>query len=311
MSNTCSSLGGVIVAVDGTEQGYAAVRYAASEARRLDVRLDIVHVLPGYLAVAPMRMPVVPDASFASYGAEILARAKDAALVAFPGLEVGTHLREGDRSQRLLAFAEHARLIVLGSRSPRSLDRLWTGDTVTGVAGRAGCPLVVVPADRDPGEVHGRIAIGLKAPGQAGALFDAGFQFAHELETELVVLHAWRLQGVYDDIIAHQTETERWQREQTDLIEKELAHYRGMFPDVPVRVYVRHEDSAHALVRATRGDDRLLILRTSRGGLAHHLGRTARAVLRDAHCPVEVVPAPKGAGPTMARVLERPAELVP
>jgi len=210
MNNMCSSLGGVIVAVDGTEHGYAAVRYAASEARRLGVRLDIVHVLPGYLPVAPMRMPVAPDAWFESYGAQILARAKEAALVAVPGLEVGTHLREGGRTQQLLAFAEHARPIVLGSRSPRSLDRLWTGGTVTGVAGRAGCPGVVVPADRDPGEVHGRIAIGLRAPGQAGELFDAGFQIADELDVELVVLHAWRLGGVYDDIIAHQTETERW-----------------------------------------------------------------------------------------------------
>jgi len=64
-----------------------------------------------------------------------------------------------------------------------------------------------------------------------------------------------------------------------------------MFPDVPVRVYIRDEDPAHALGRAIRGAERLLILRTSRGGLAHHLGRTARAVLRDGHCPVEVVPA--------------------
>jgi nucleotide-binding universal stress UspA family protein len=64
---------------------------------------------------------------------------------------------------------------------------------------------------------------------------------------------------------------------------------------------VRHEEPAHALVRASRGADRLLLARPHRRR-THHLGRVARAVLRDACCPVEVVPVRDGAEPRAAPV---------
>ena len=124
-----------------------------------------------------------------------------------------------------------------------------------------------------------------------------------------VVLHAWRLEGVYDDIIAHRTETEGWLREQTELIDQELAPSRAAFPSVPVRVFVRHEEPAHALVRVTRGADRLLIARPSHHGRGRGVGRVGRAVLREAHCPIEVLPACKGAAASASRGVERPTEL--
>ena len=153
---------------------------------------------------------------------------------------------------------------------------------------------------------------GFKSPAHAAELFDVSFPLADELDAELVVLHAWRLEGVYDDIIVDRVEEEQWCREQTELIERELVDYRAAFPDVPVRIFVRHEDPAHALVRATRGADRVLIVRPAHGGLVHHLGRTARAVLREAHCPVEVL-APRRSHPELSvpLVVERSGELVP
>lgn len=311
MNSKLTDLIGVAVGVDGSDQGYAAVRYAASEAGRLGVRLDVVHVLPGNLPAASIMMTVVPDGSFQSYGAEILERARATALETVGTLEVETHLRLGGRVQQLLGFAKHARLVVLGSRSPSGLDRIWTGGTVTGVASQAACPVVVVPADCEPGKGHGRIVVGFKSPAHAADLFDAAFGLADEFDAELVVLHAWRLQGVYDDIIADRVEVEQWEREQTELIEKELVDYRDAFPDVPVRVQVRHEDPAHALVRASRGADRLLIMRPAHGGLVHHLGRTARAVLREARCPVEVLaPVRVGREPSAPVVLEHSGAFV-
>ncbi len=312
MNSTMNRLGGVVVAIDDSDQGCAVVRYAAVEAERLGVALDIVHILPGRLPVAPMRMSLVPDAEFESYGARILSRAKEAALGAVATLEVRTHLRVGDRIQQLVAVAEHARLFVLGNPSPKTLDRLWTGGTVTAVAGRAACPVIVVPAEPDPGEAHRRVAIGWKSPGQASELFETGFQLAAAMRAELVVLHAWRLEGRYDDIIAHRAETQEWQREQTDLIEQELTPYRAAFPDVPVRVFVRHEEPAHALARVARGADRLLISRRP----LHHapgrgVGKVGRALLREAHCPIEVLPPGNGAGTTATPGVERCTELVP
>lgn len=306
MTNTRTSRGGVVAAVDGTEQGYAAAGYAAREAGRLSLPLDVIHVFPGVGS-----MTTIPVEFLETYGAEIVERARETALETVATLDVRTHLCGGGRIQQLVDFAENARLLVLGSRSPRSFDRIWTGGTVIGVSSRAACPVVVVPAEREPFAVHHRIVAAFKSPAHSAELFDAAFRLADELGAELVVLHAWRLPGVYDDIIADRVDQERWRHEQTAVIERQLVDYREAFPDVQVRVYVRHENPAHALVRTTRGADRLLLVRPAHGGLVHHLGRTARAVLREAHCPIEVLaPLPRGHEPTVPLVLEREGELV-
>jgi nucleotide-binding universal stress UspA family protein len=312
MNSRSTNNGAVVIAVDGSEQGYVAVRYAAQEAQRLGAALDVVHVLPSTVAGGSAMMMMVPEESFQCEAAQILGRARTTALESVPDLQVTTQLRMGGRIHQLIEISGHARLMVLGRRSPSSLDRIWSGGTVTGVASRAACPVVVVPDDREPGPTHRRIVVGFKSSAHASELFDAAFRLADEIGAEIVVLHAWRLQGVYDDIIADRVEVERWQREETELIENELADCRDAFPDVTVRVNVRHEDAARALVRATAGADRLVIERPAHGGLVHHLGRTARAVLREARCPVEVLPPVRhGAEPSAPPAVKRSGELVP
>jgi nucleotide-binding universal stress UspA family protein len=301
MTDKCQSSRRVVVGVDGSEHGYGAARYAAAEAARSGARLELVHVLPGRLPAAPFMMPMVPDSSFESFGAEILQRGRQVAQDEAPGVEVETHLRIGGRIQELLAYGEGASLLVLGSRSPRSLDRLWTGGTVTSVTAASSCPVVVVPADRESVAARGRVVVGVKSPEGADELLEAGFALADDLHDDLVLLHAWRLDGVYDDIVAGRTVSERWQHEQGELIEKAIVDQRAAFPEVRVRVYVRHEDPAHALVRASSGADRLLLLGPRAGRWTHHLGRVARAVIRDARCPVEVLPDHHVAGVDVSR----------
>jgi nucleotide-binding universal stress UspA family protein len=289
MSNAFPQPGGVVVGVDGSHEGYAATRYAAEEAARLGVRLHLVHVLPSDLPVPPEVLPEVSEWSLQGYGAELLERARSAVREARPDVEVETHLRSGARAQELLTCGEGARLIVLGSRSPKLFDRIWTGGTLTGVASSATCPVIVVPAgwERSP---HRRIVVGVRSPGEATDLWEAAFPLAAARGAEIVGVHAWWLGGTYDAMIANQGVVERWQHERATLIEDELVGYRDSFPDVPVHVFVRHEEPAHALVRVSCGADLVLVQRPAAGRLAFRLGRVPRAVLRDARCPVMVLP---------------------
>jgi nucleotide-binding universal stress UspA family protein len=297
MGNTSPQFDGVVVGVDGSEQGYAAARYAAEEAGRLAVRLHLVHVLPSAIPVTPEVVPVLSESTLQAFGAGILEHARALAVQVDPEVDLETHLLSGARASELVACAEGARMIVLGSRRPRLLDRIWTGGTVTEVAGSAACPVVVVPADweRTP---HGRIVVGVasvEASGGPHELWDMAFPLAAERGAEMVVVHAWWLGGTYDAVVADQGAAEHLQRARARLIEDELTSYRASFPEVAVHVFVRHEEPAHALVRVSRGAELLLVQRPAAGRMTHHLGRVARALLRQAHCPVVVVPQPRRA----------------
>jgi nucleotide-binding universal stress UspA family protein len=281
--------GHVVVGADGSERGYAGVRFAAEEAVRRDVPLDVIHVVPGYLPVGPFLM--IPDVALQSFGASVTERAAHVACEQAPGVDVTTHLLPGNRVRALVRLSQQAGLLVLAARHLSPVDHLLVGATVTGVVSRAACPVAVVPVDVGlPAEPHRRVVAGYKSPRHSAELFEDAFTVAAELDAELVVLHAWKVEGMYDDMLSDRVQEDRWNAEERAVVETSLEGYRESYPDVPVRVVIVHDRPAHALVRASRTADRLVIVKPAHGGRVHHLGSTARTVLRTAACPVEVVP---------------------
>jgi nucleotide-binding universal stress UspA family protein len=69
-----------------------------------------------------------------------------------------------------------------------------------------------------------------------------------------------------------------------------MIDLRMAYPEVQVQVEVVHGQAAFALVQQSAEADLLLISRPAHGGFVHYLGATARAVIRDVACPIEVVP---------------------
>jgi nucleotide-binding universal stress UspA family protein len=298
----------VVAAVTGAGED-AAVRYAAAEAERLGAPLLVVHVLPLTLPVGPMVL--FPEDSFQAHGADVLAAARSTALEAAPGLEVRTDLRAGGRVHELVAAAERAALLVVGRRASHSLDRVWTGGTLTGVVARAACPVTVVPTDWAVGPQPARVVAGFKSSQHAPELLAAAFARAEQLGAELVVLHAWQLPGAYDALAAAEVPDATFNREQKDAVWRAVSETAESLPTVPVRVQVVHAPPAEALAEASRAASLLVLVRPAHGGLVHHLGRTARTVLREARCPVEiVVPTPAADAPVPPLVLEREGHLV-
>ena len=191
------------------------------------------------------------------------------------------------------------------------MDRVWTGATVAGAVSRAACPVVVVPASWEPSAPRGRVVAGLKSPHHAAELLATAFALAGELGAELEVLHAWKLQGVYDEMIASSIEEEHTNARELDELEPLLGGLRLAYPRVRAYVRVVHRRPAGALIGASGRADRLVISKPDHGARMHHLGRTARAVLREAQCPVEVVVPSPGADDLPGFALERGGELVP
>jgi nucleotide-binding universal stress UspA family protein len=84
-------------------------------------------------------------------GEAVVADATATVAKSFPSLDVTTVIDEGDARGLLLRLAEHASLVVMGSRGRGPFRSMLLGSVTATVAGRAGCPVVVVPpsGDRD------------------------------------------------------------------------------------------------------------------------------------------------------------------
>jgi len=287
---THDNTGPVVVGVDGGPGSSGALRYAVEEARRTGAELHLVHVSPSYPPMSPM-MPSLP-ADIASTGNEILKQARNEVTELAPELGVETIRHTGSRVAELVTGAEGARLLVVGHETRSGLERLLAGGTTASVAAHASAPVVAVPSEWTPEAATGPIVVGLKSQAHAEELLGAAFHRAEATGAPIEVVHAWKLPDEYLDRIEERTHGEYWLTRGSELVEKELAPWRRDYPNTPVTVRVVHDEPAHALVDASR-DARLLMLvrRLPSRVLGSHLGGTARAVLRAAPCPVEVVPA--------------------
>ena len=74
-------------------------------------------------------------------------------------------------------------------------------------------------------------------------------------------------------------------------MDKTLAPFREVHPDVPVQVDLRHEFAGPALVSATEEADLMVVGRRGHGApFGVYLGSLARMLIREGACPVEVAP---------------------
>lgn len=296
----------LVVGVDGSTDNVGALRYAVAEAAARGATLKLVHVVPDFLPVSPL-VPYTPE-ELARTGAGILEESATRVHALDPDLPVEGWLHHGTRSVQLAEAAEHAELLVVGRDGRPLRHRLLRGDTGTGVAARSRSPVVAVPAAWTARH-SGVVLVGVKSPKHAAEMLADAFAVAHRIGARLVVLHAWKLPSVYDDIIEARVDLETWRSEATVEIDILLRDWRAAYPDVVVEVRIVHDHPGHALVEASREADLLVIVRRGHGvPAAAHLGSTARTVLRAAHCPVWVVP-PADAPPIPSLVVEDQGQL--
>lgn len=122
----------VVVGWDGSAPSRAALRWAVEQARA---------------AGAPLVPVAVHGRGDAGDEAE-RRTTLEAAVVEAGGsdLEVAAQVRVGHAAEELMAVAQDASLLVLGSRGRGGFSRLLVGSTSTQCAGHAPCPMVVLRA---------------------------------------------------------------------------------------------------------------------------------------------------------------------
>lgn len=137
----------VVVGVDGSETSDRALRWAAAEARRRDVTLNVLHAapLPTHFA-----MSAVPDVDqerelVISEGQKVIDRAVEHAGDALDGLDVRTHALVGPIADAMATFAGSRHLIVVGARGHSYFVGLMLGSTSHQILHHAKAPVVIVP----------------------------------------------------------------------------------------------------------------------------------------------------------------------
>lgn len=287
----------ILAGVDGTQAGHAAVRYAAAEAHLSGARLHLAHVLPDlepHPTTLPARDPLAEPSlqpALRRHGRLVLAEARRQALEVLPPSQVATVLLAGYRVQALLLAASGASLVVLGDERRAFLNRIATASVLSDVAAHAPVPVVAVPADWRPASVeHPRVVAAIRDWDDAAGVVEQGLREAEVRRAVLVLLHAWRLPPAYDGVIGSEVDPDTWEQAAREALEHIMDTMPAASPDVDVQIAVRRGQAARVLVDASKDADLLLITRRPHGFPFGHLGGNGRAVLRESHCPVEVLP---------------------
>jgi nucleotide-binding universal stress UspA family protein len=145
------SVGRVVVGVDGSEGAQGALRWAIGEAGAHGATLEVLHVWRPVLGVGEPFDSFPTEAAGVEAGQRRARHLVDVAvdwedtsgLAARPTVTVVL----GSPSAVLLAVAERADLVVVGSRGRGGFAGLGLGSVGHQVARHAPCPVVVVPAE--------------------------------------------------------------------------------------------------------------------------------------------------------------------
>jgi nucleotide-binding universal stress UspA family protein len=139
--------GPVVVGVDGTASGAAALRFAAAVASRSQHRrLLAVHTWSDVVSDAgrPRRLDESVD-TLAARGAALLDRYLEPVLAEYPALSVERQVLADTPLRALLDHARDAWLVVVGQRRDLPDTGILVGSTSRGLIEFASCPVAVVP----------------------------------------------------------------------------------------------------------------------------------------------------------------------
>lgn len=282
----------------------AAMSWAVAAAVAEGRGLKLIHVVAPQTGWPRLAEVHVDSALVRAAGKKLVANAAARARTLTDGrVEISTASPTGYTTDVLVALGDEVDRIVLGRHDLSRLQRVFTGSVVCSVAGRAVVPVVSVSDSWQPRRTERpRVTVGVDGDLSDPRLLHQAFKAAERLRGTLSVLHAWWLPSIYDDVVIDRAQLELWAVEAGRRIELGLDEWRQKYPDVPVDLEITHERPGDALVRASQSSDLLVIGRLGAGHHIPHLGPLTRAVIRESHCPVEIVPS--GGHPHAASAVE-------
>ena len=288
MTGSASAL---VVGIDGSEGALTAVRWASRVARERNLGLRLVHALPELPPPYPRGDPTFEQIQQAvgARGERMLAEARAVA----SGTGVETVVRSDRPAEALLAEAEGAAMIVLGTPGLRPLGRVLLGSVSVALAAHAPCPVALIRphAGDDEPPAEGPVVVGVDGTPVSEEAVAVAFEEASWRGARLIAVHCW-----HEAFLAAVFEEGRWtmdssavEEHEHELLAQRLAGWPEKYPGVVVDRVVRAGRPAERLLDLADRAQLLVVGSRGRGGFSGlALGSTSQALMSYALCPVVV-----------------------
>jgi nucleotide-binding universal stress UspA family protein len=283
------------------------VRFVADTAERLDLAIELVHVVPDVFSGGLVAWDVRPELARVSAEARTGLVHAEALLRDHVGREreVRADLVHADPVASLVHRSRGAALVVLERRRRGRWERIAEGSVTAGVAARAHAPVVSVPTTWQPPEAPGPITVGVEDPSRSGSELWVALGLAAADDRAVRVLRAVHLPDAYQDVLRREGRAEAVLAQARAELAREVGLPDSARERVPCSFDVVWGSATDVLLAA--GAEASLLVLARRDPLlpfGSHLGQVVRAVLRNAACPVMVVepgPAAPDASPLVSR----------
>jgi nucleotide-binding universal stress UspA family protein len=287
----------VTAGIDGSAAGFAAATWAAREAELRRIPLHLVAAWPAPEGTVPGTPEAEARRRWASCSLDL---ARDRLRSRHPRLDLQVRLLDSPPLEALLRAGARAELLVLGSRGLGGRSALLVGSTGARTAARADFPLTLVR----PGPAHGSgSASDEQRDGPVLLALDAGHHVPEDVIArafEEAALHGRPLRALYAwtppvPVRAYpvrygqHSRSPRARRAEQHLTEA-LLPWRRKFPDVRVEEVCLEDVPAGAVAAACRHAVLAVLGHRLQPGTGARLGAVAHAAVRQAVCPVTLVP---------------------
>ncbi|MGP9725559.1 universal stress protein [Corynebacterium sp. AOP40-9SA-29] len=287
----------IVVAVDGSDAGAAAVAWAANAAAKRNAPLKLVtaYTMPQFMYADGM---IPPQELYDQLEEEAMEKINDAREIVKgfdENIEVSYYIGEATPIDLLLQLSEEADIVVMGSRGLGGLSGLVLGSVSSAVVSHASCPVVVVRKDNDVTveNKYGPVVVGVDGSDISRKALDYAFREADARGATLRAVHSWADAQVQTSLVglaAVQSQLDAMSAQERKILQDELASMREKYPEVTVEEVVERDRPIQVL-KDNADDAQLLVLGShGRGGFRGMLlGSTSRALLQYAPCPMMVV----------------------
>ena len=280
----------ILVGFDGSDDSLAALSFAASEAAAREGRLHIVYAVDD--TVLNSAWGIVFDVEAVRRGGQdLLAQAREAAHARGVPLErIDTECLLGQPAAVLSRLSESSSLVVVGRRAESGDHSMFVGSTAVGLAGTAGCP-VVMASGLTLAEGHrGVIGVGLD-PGAHGIVaVEWAMKRARRLGSRVVVTSVVKkpTARLFGGSEPSEDQRGRAVADVRQRVQAAVDVLAGEIPDVKVEVDIRYGSPVDELV-AVSGEVDLLIVGVHPSFPTYSVGGIVRGLMAHSACTLGLI----------------------